>query len=333
MAAGKLSSRRLTGAYIARIRTLDQSGPRINSVIELNPQALEIAGERDSERRTGRLRGPLHGVPILLKDNIATADSMSTSAGSLALDGVRATRDAHVVALLREAGAVILGKTNLSEWANIRSSRSTSGWSARGGLTRNPYALDRNTSGSSSGSAAAIAAGLAAAALGTETDGSIVSPSSINGLVGIKPTVGLVSRDGIIPISPTQDTAGPMTRTVADAALLLERHRRPRPSRRRDGRSRRGGLCGAPRSCGAPRRPARRGARRVRPPPRRGHDHRRGARGPARGRRLAGRPGGAGRDPGRRRRAHRAPVRAPGFPAGLAGRVRTPRPGRAPSPR
>jgi amidase len=221
MAAGRLSSRRLTAAYLARIRKLDRSGPRLRSVIEVNPQALEIASARDRERRAGGSRGPLHGVPILLKDNIATGDQMATSAGSLALDGISALRDSHIVSRLREAGAVILGKTNLSEWANIRSPRSSSGWSARGGLTLNPSALDRNTSGSSSGSAAAIAANLAAAAVGTETDGSIVSPSSINGLVGLKPTVGLVSRDGIVPISHTQDTAGPMTRSVADAALLL----------------------------------------------------------------------------------------------------------------
>ncbi len=166
------------------------------------------------------MRGPLHGLPVLVKDNIATGDRMSTSAGSLALDGVRATRDAHVVKRLRDAGAVILGKTNLSEWANIRSTRSVSGWSARGGLTRNPYALDRNTSGSSSGTAAAIAASLAPLGVGTETDGSIVSPASICGLVGLKPTVGRMSRDGIVPIAHTQDTPGPMTRSVADAALL-----------------------------------------------------------------------------------------------------------------
>ena len=222
MAAGRLSSRRLTAAYLARIRALDEAGPRLRSVIELNPQALEIASARDRERRRGEARGPLHGMPILLKDNIATGDRMATSAGSLALDAISATRDSHVAARLREAGAVILGKTNLSEWANIRSAHSTSGWSARGGLTRNPYALDRNTSGSSSGSTVAIAANLAVAAVGTETDGSIVSPSSINGLVGLKPTVGLVSRDGIIPISHTQDTAGPITRSVGDAALLLD---------------------------------------------------------------------------------------------------------------
>ena len=221
MDAGRLSARRLTSAYLARIRALDAAGPRINSIIEINPEALEIASALDRERKAAGARGPLHGVPVLLKDNIATGDRMSTSAGSLALDGISATRDAHLVERLRDAGAVILGKTNLSEWANIRSSRSTSGWSARGGLTRNPYALDRNTSGSSSGSAAAIAANLAAVSVGTETDGSIVSPASINGLVGLKPTVGLVSRDGVIPISHTQDSAGPMTRSVTDAALLL----------------------------------------------------------------------------------------------------------------
>lgn len=221
MQGGRVSAKALAAAYLERIRALDHAGPRLRSVIELNPDALAIAAALDEERRARGVRGPLHGIPVLLKDNIATADRMSTSAGSLAMQGVKPPRDAHLVKRLREAGAVILGKTNLSEWANIRSTRSTSGWSARGGLTRNPYALDRNTSGSSSGSAVAIAANLAAIAVGTETDGSIVSPSSINGLVGLKPTVGLVSRDGIIPISHTQDTAGPMTRTVADAAALL----------------------------------------------------------------------------------------------------------------
>jgi len=220
LAAGTLSAEALVRDCLARIAAIDRSGPRIRSVIELNPDAVAIAKALDGERKAGRVRGPLHGLPVLVKDNIATADRMSTSAGSLALDGVRAPRDAHVVKLLRDGGAVILGKTNLSEWANIRSTRSTSGWSARGGLTRNPYALDRNTSGSSSGTAAAIAAGLAPLGIGTETDGSIVSPSSICGLVGLKPTVGRMSRDGIIPIAHTQDTPGPMTRTVADAALL-----------------------------------------------------------------------------------------------------------------
>lgn len=221
MQAGRLSARALAAAYLRRIERIDRHGPRLNAVIETNPDALELAAELDRERKAGKMRGPLHGLPVLLKDNIATADRMQTSAGSLALVGAKAPRDAFVAARLRAAGAVVLGKTNLSEWANIRSPRSTSGWSARGGLTRNPYALDRSASGSSSGSAAAVAANLAWAALGTETDGSIVSPASICGIVGLKPTVGLVSRDGIVPISHTQDTAGPMARTVADAALLL----------------------------------------------------------------------------------------------------------------
>ena len=220
MAEGRLTAEQLVRDCLARIAAIDRAGPTLTSVIELNPDALAIARALDGERRAGKTRGPLHGLPVLVKDNIATRDPMSTSAGSLALDGVRAPRDAHVVARLREAGAVILGKTNLSEWANIRSTRSVSGWSARGGLTRNPYALDRSTSGSSSGTAAAIAAGLAPLGVGTETDGSIVSPSSICGLVGLKPTVGRMSRDGIVPISHSQDTPGPMTRTVADAALL-----------------------------------------------------------------------------------------------------------------
>ena len=220
MAEGRTSSERLVADSLGRVQALDRAGPHLNSVIELNPEAKALARALDAERRAGRVRGPLHGLPVLLKDNIATGDSMATSAGSLALAGVRATRDAHLVKRLRDAGAVILGKTNLSEWANIRSTRSTSGWSARGGLTRNPYALDRSTSGSSSGTAAAVAAGLVALGVGTETDGSIVSPASVCGLVGLKPTVGRVSRDGIVPISHTQDTAGPMCRTVADAALL-----------------------------------------------------------------------------------------------------------------
>ena len=221
MRSGQLTAQALATRYLARIEAIDRAGPRLRSVIETNPDALAIAIERDRERKAGKLRGPLHGIPVLLKDNIATADRMSTSAGSLALDGVRAKKDAHIVALLRDAGAVILGKTNLSEWANMRSTRSSSGWSGRGGQTRNPYALDRNTSGSSSGSGAAMAASLATLAVGTETDGSIVSPASTCGIVGIKPTLGLVSRSGIIPIAHSQDTAGPMTRTVADAALLL----------------------------------------------------------------------------------------------------------------
>jgi amidase len=221
MTSGRLTAKSLTAQYLARIKKIDKSGHSLNSIIELNPDALAIAEALDKERKAKGPRGPLHGIPVLLKDNIATADKMQTTAGSLAMIGAKAPRDAFLVAKLREAGAVILGKTNLSEWANIRSTRSTSGWSARGGLTKNPYALDRNTSGSSSGSGAAMAASLATLAVGTETDGSITSPASVNGLVGIKPTVGLISRDGIIPISHSQDTAGPMTRTVADTALLL----------------------------------------------------------------------------------------------------------------
>ena len=221
MQSGKTTSLAIVRAYLTRIRALDKSGPRINSVIELNPDAISIARVRDRERKAGKIRGPLHGIPILIKDNIATMDAMQTTAGSLALVGAKAPRDAFIVTRLREAGAVILGKTNLSEWANFRSTRSTSGWSSRGGLTKNPYALDRNTSGSSSGSGAAMAASLATLAVGTETDGSIVSPANANGIVGFKPTRGLVSRDGIVPIAHSQDTAGPMTRTVADAALLL----------------------------------------------------------------------------------------------------------------
>ncbi|WP_010112938.1 amidase family protein, partial [Burkholderia oklahomensis] len=204
-----------------RIARIDRDGPRLNAIIELNPDAEAIARALDAERGAGAVRGPLHGVTVALKDNIATGDRMATTAGSLALDGVHATRDAHLVARLRRAGAVVVAKTNLSEWANFRSTRSTSGWSARGGLSRNPYALDRTTSGSSSGSAVAVAAGLVAMAVGTETDGSIVSPAAINGCVGLKPTVGRVSRDGIVPLSQTQDTAGPITRTVRDAARLL----------------------------------------------------------------------------------------------------------------
>ena len=220
MTDGRLTSTRLVQQCLARIKAVDRRGPRLNSIIELNPEAIDLARLRDAERRAGSIRGPLHGLPVLIKDNISTGDTMCTTGGSLALAGVRATRDAHLVKRLRDAGAVILGKTNLSEWANIRSTRSTSGWSGRGGLTRNPYALDRSTSGSSSGTGAAIAASLAPLGVGTETDGSIVSPSSLNGLVGLKPTIGRVSRDGVIPISHSQDTAGPMTRSVADAALL-----------------------------------------------------------------------------------------------------------------
>ncbi len=221
MHSGSLTSQMLVKMYRDRIRDFDMSGPRINSVIELNPDASAIAMALDRERKAKEPRGPLHGIPVLLKDNIATADKMQTTAGSLALVGARPVRDAFLVTRLRNAGAVILGKTNLSEWANFRSTRSTSGWSARGGLTKNPYALDRNANGSSSGSGAAIAASFAAVAVGTETDGSIIAPAATNGLVGVKPTVGLISRNGIIPIAQSQDTAGPMTRTVADAAVLL----------------------------------------------------------------------------------------------------------------
>lgn len=220
MAEGRSTSEQLVSRCLRRIDAIDRAGPCLNSVIELNPDALAIAKVLDADRKAGRIRGPLHGLPVLLKDNIATADRMCTTAGSLALAGVHAVRDAHLVTRLRDAGAVILGKTNLSEWANIRSTRSTSGWSGRGGLTRNPYALDRSTSGSSSGTAAAVAASLVALGVGTETDGSIVSPASLNGLVGLKPTLGRISRHGVIPIAHSQDTAGPMTRSVADAALL-----------------------------------------------------------------------------------------------------------------
>jgi amidase len=223
MKSGKFTARSLTAKYLERIAALDKDkqGPRLNSVIELNPDADAIAGELDREYRNKGGRSPLHGVPVLIKDNIGTADRMKTSAGSLALAGSRPAEDSFVSRRLRDAGAVILGKTNLSEWANFRSSHSTSGWSGRGGLTRNPYALDRNACGSSSGSGAAASANLCAVAVGTETDGSIVCPSSANGIVGIKPTLGLVSRSGIVPIAHSQDTAGPMTRTVTDAAILL----------------------------------------------------------------------------------------------------------------
>jgi amidase len=221
MQSGQDTARSLVEKYLARIEAVDRSGPALHSVIEINPDARDIADRLDAERKNGRVRGPLHGVPILIKDNIATADRMMTTAGSLALAGVAPPKDAFIVSRLRESGAVILGKTNLSEWANFRSTHSTSGWSGRGGQTKNPYALDRNPSGSSSGTGASIAANLAGAGVGTETDGSIVSPSNTNGLVGIKPTLGLVSRTGIVPIAHSQDTAGPMTRTVADAAALL----------------------------------------------------------------------------------------------------------------
>src|SRR4051812_27890615 len=215
------TARSLTQKYLARIDAVDRQGPMLHSIIELNPDALSIADTLDAERRNGRGRGPLHGIPILIKDNIATGDRMLTTAGSLALATAPAPRDAFIVQRLRDAGAVLLGKTNLSEWANFRSTHSSSGWSARGGQTRNPYALDRNPSGSSSGTAAAVASNFAAVGVGTETDGSIVSPSNVNGLVGIKPTLGLISRTGIVPIAHSQDTAGPMARTVADAATLL----------------------------------------------------------------------------------------------------------------
>ena len=221
MAAGRYTSRALVERYLARIEELDRRGPAINQIIELNPDALAIADAMDAERRAGKLRGPLHGVPVLLKDNVATDDRMQTTAGSLALVGAKVPRDAYVAGRLRAAGAVILGKTNLSEWANFRSTHSSSGWSGRGGQTLNPYALDRTPSGSSSGSAGAIAASFAAVSVGTETDGSITSPAAAASLVGIKPTLGLVSRSGIVPIAHSQDPAGPMARTVADAAALL----------------------------------------------------------------------------------------------------------------
>ncbi|WP_232526370.1 amidase [Lysobacter capsici] len=220
MANGELSSVRLTQGYLDRIAALDDAGPQLNAVIELNPEALAEARMLDDERKAGQLRGPLHGIPVLIKDNI-DATPMVNSAGSLALAEHRPKTDAPIVAALRRAGAVILGKTNLSEWANFRSTHSISGWSGRGGLTRNPYVLDRTACGSSSGTGAAIAASLAAVGVGTETDGSILCPAAMNGLVGFKPTVGLVSRQGIIPISHSQDTAGPMARSVADAAQLL----------------------------------------------------------------------------------------------------------------
>ena len=221
MQAGGLSSRQPVERYLERIHSLDRDGPRLNAIIELNPEAQEIAAGLDQERLAGQSRSPLHGVPIVLKDNIDTADRMTTTSGSLALEGHIAAQDAFLVSRLRQAGVVILAKANLSEWANFRSTRSVSGWSSRGGQTLNPYALDRNPCGSSSGSAVAVAADLCAAAVGTETDGSIVCPSHANGVVGIKPTLGLVSRSGVIPISHSQDTAGPIARTVSDAAILL----------------------------------------------------------------------------------------------------------------
>jgi amidase len=221
MASGRWTSRRIVEQYLERIAALDRAGPSLHAIIETNPDAVSLAEALDRERAAGRTRGPLHGVPVLLKDNIDTADRMTTTAGSLALEGSVPLRDSHVAERLRAAGAVLLAKANLSEWANIRSSHSSSGWSARGGQCRNPYVLDRNPCGSSSGSAAGVSANLGAVAVGTETDGSIVCPAGANGVVGIKPTVGLVSRAGIVPISHTQDTAGPLCRTVADAAALL----------------------------------------------------------------------------------------------------------------
>src|SRR5438128_8605834 len=221
MSSGRFSALSLTEKYLSRIDEVDKRGPAINAVLEVNPDAMDIAAALDKERKAKGPRGPLHGIPVLIKDNIDTADRMMTTAGSLALMGSRPSQDAFVAKRLREAGAVILGKTNLSEWANFRSSHSSSGWSGRGGQTRNPYVLNRNPCGSSSGSGAAIAANLAAIGVGTETDGSVVCPSNANSLVGIKPTLGLISRAGIIPIAHNQDTAGPMCRSVTDAAILL----------------------------------------------------------------------------------------------------------------
>ncbi|HLX67177.1 MAG TPA: amidase, partial [Puia sp.] len=221
MQQGVYTSRSITEQYLKRIEQIDKVGPGLHAVIEVNPDALAIADQLDKERRSGTVRGPLHGIPVLVKDNIDTGDKMMTTAGSLALVGHRAAQDAFIIAQLRKAGAVLLGKTNLSEWANFRSTRSTSGWSSRGRQTKCPYILDRNPSGSSAGSGSGASANLCTVAIGTETDGSVVSPSSVNGLVGIKPTIGLLSRSGIIPISATQDTAGPMARTVRDATILL----------------------------------------------------------------------------------------------------------------
>ena len=221
MTAGKYTAEQLTALYLQRIEAIDKNGPKLNSVIEVNPDAIAIAKAMDAERKSGKVRGPLHGIPVLIKDNIDTVDKMMTTAGSLALVGNVASQDAFIVKKLREAGAVLLGKTNLSEWANFRSTKSCSGWSSRGGQTKNPYIIDHNPCGSSSGSGVAVSANLCAVAVGTETDGSVTCPASVNGVVGIKPTVGLLSRSGIIPISHTQDTAGPLTRTVKDAAILL----------------------------------------------------------------------------------------------------------------
>ena len=221
MTKGKSNAESITRAYLKRIAEIDKAGPRLNAIIEINPDAVAIAQQMDKERKSGKIRGPLHGIPVLIKDNIDTGDKMMTTAGSLALEGNIAAKDAFIIVRLREAGAVLLGKTNLSEFANFRSTHSTSGWSSRGGQTRNPYILDRNPCGSSAGTGSAVSANLCAIAIGTETNGSIACPSSVNGIVGVKPTVGLWSRGGIIPISKTQDTAGPMARTVKDAAILL----------------------------------------------------------------------------------------------------------------
>jgi amidase len=221
MKSGELTARQLAVLYLEQIDSIDKSGPYVNSVIEVNPDVIASADKLDAEREAGKVRGALHGIPILIKDNIDTHDQMQTTAGSLALEGHMAAQDAFIVRQLRKAGALILGKTNLSEWANFRGKHSVSGWSSRGGLTRNPYALDRSACGSSSGSGAAVAANLCAASVGTETDGSIICPSQTNGIVGIKPTLGLLSRSGIIPIAHSQDTPGPMARTVEDAAILL----------------------------------------------------------------------------------------------------------------
>lgn len=218
---GVYTIEQLTQLYLARIAAIDQNGPSLHAVIEVNPDAGSIARQLDEERKAGKWRGPLHGIPVLIKDNIDTGDKMQTTAGALALQGHKAKQDAFLARKLREAGAVILGKTNLSEWANFRSSKSSSGWSGRGGQTKNPYILDHNPCGSSSGSGVAVSANLCAVAIGTETDGSVTCPASVNGVVGLKPTVGLISRSGIIPISATQDTAGPMARTVKDVAVLL----------------------------------------------------------------------------------------------------------------
>ncbi len=221
LTSGKYTSQQLVELYLKRIDTIDKKGFNLNSIIEINPDAVAIAKEMDNERLLGKSRGRLHGIPVLIKDNIDTADKMQTTAGSLAMVGNMASTDAFIVKKLRESGAIIIGKTNLSEWANFRSSQSSSGWSSRGGQTKNPYFLDHNPCGSSSGSGAAVSSNLCVVAVGTETDGSIVCPASVNGVVGIKPTVGLISRSGIIPISKTQDTAGPMARTVEDATILL----------------------------------------------------------------------------------------------------------------